>query len=120
MLFVAMSTFFLLVLGVNALAADLPALELESAGRFSFIRNRRSPQVQVLSQAPTYDFGLIPVPSTQPVRATPTKPSRPAPGVNPMIPQFMDAFANGLTKVSSALRGPRPSLSSIGAALRPG
>lgn len=119
MLFVAMSTFFLLVLGANALAAN-PALELESAGRFSFIRNRRSPQVQeVPSQAPTYDFGLIPVVS-QPVRATPTKPFRPAPGVNPMIPQFMDAFANGLTKVSSALRGPRPSLSSIGAALRPG
>jgi hypothetical protein len=43
--------------------------------------------------------------------AMPTLPSIPAmsvPAVPPVVPQFLDSFSDGLSKVSAALRGPTP------------
>ena len=67
---------------------------------------------------------LPPLPQVATIPPLPTVPSLPAlpapavPAVPAIVPQFLDVFSDGLSKVSTALRGPNP-LSSLAPFLRP-
>lgn len=62
------------------------------------------------------------MPSMPAIPTMPTIPTLPVPAIPAIVPQFLDVFSDGLSKVSVALRGPTPlqSLAPLLVPARPG